>query len=96
MTFDPIASTTVTVTEDREPRFVHTAQDEAAEARLADYRARHGRSPNVLFVLMDDVGWGDFGCYGGGIAVSPSCCSIPDATGTSALRSRASSSSSCS
>ena len=20
-------------------------------------------------ILMDDVGWGDFGCYGGGIAV---------------------------
>jgi arylsulfatase len=69
MTFDAIASPTVTVTDDREPRFVHAEQDRAAETRLADYRARHGRSPNVLFVLMDDVGWGDFGCYGGGIAV---------------------------
>ena len=22
-------------------------------------------------VLFDDVGWGDFGCYGGGVAVGP-------------------------
>ena len=27
------------------------------------------RQPNVLVVLFDDVGWGDFGCYGGGVAV---------------------------
>ena len=25
--------------------------------------------PNLLVILMDDVGWGDFGCYGGGVAV---------------------------
>ena len=25
--------------------------------------------PNVLVILFDDVGWGDFGCYGGGVAV---------------------------
>jgi arylsulfatase len=25
--------------------------------------------PNFLVFLMDDVGWGDFGCYGGGVAV---------------------------
>ena len=29
-------------------------------------RARTGRRPNVVVILMDDVGWGDFGCYGGG------------------------------
>ena len=23
----------------------------------------------MLVILFDDVGWGDFGCYGGGVAV---------------------------
>ena len=24
--------------------------------------------PNVVFVLCDNIGWGDFGCYGGSTA----------------------------
>ena len=48
-----------------EPRFVFEDAEAAADARLAAY----GRKPNVLIVLFDDVGWGDFGCYGGGVAV---------------------------
>ena len=26
----------------------------------------HGQARTLLVILMDDVGWGDFGCYGGG------------------------------
>src|SRR5204862_106975 len=40
-----------------------------ATARLDEFVASTGRRPTVLVILMDDVGWGDFGCYGGGIAV---------------------------
>ncbi len=69
MAFDPIASPTVSVGDHREPVFVHESQEEEAERRLAAYRERHGRSPNVLVVLFDDVGWGDLGCYGGGAAL---------------------------
>jgi Sulfatase len=29
--------------------------------------SRQGR-PNIVFVLCDNVGWGDFGVYGGGTA----------------------------
>ena len=53
----------------REPVLVHAGQRAAAEAALAAHRARTGRAPNLLVILMDDVGWGDFGCYGGGVAV---------------------------
>ena len=41
----------------------------SARSKLDDFVARTGRRPNVLVILMDDVGWGDFGCYGGGVAV---------------------------
>jgi arylsulfatase len=68
--FDPIASPTTRVADNREPAFVHTADVAVAQEKLASFTNRHGgKQPNVLVVLMDDVGWGDFGCYGGGVAV---------------------------
>lgn len=67
--FDPIASRTHRTAENLEPFFAHPEQNEAAAKKLADYVKRRGRRPNVLIFMMDDVGWGDFGCYGGGVAV---------------------------
>ena len=69
MAHDPIASDTTALAPHREPRFVFAEDEAAAQAAIDAHRARHGRAPNVLVVLMDDVGWGDFGCYGGGVAV---------------------------
>ena len=52
--------------ENREPRLVHPSWLEAAEAKLAALEKKTGRKPNLLVYILDDVGWGDFGCYGGG------------------------------
>jgi len=68
MPFDPIASPTTPISDVREPAFVHPEAVAEAQRRLGAFRAA-GRRPNFLVVLMDDVGWGDFGCYGGGVAV---------------------------
>ena len=67
MAFDPISASTTRVSEHREPVFVHDDQEAVAQARLEAYITRTGRRPNVLVILFDDVGWGDFGCYGGGV-----------------------------
>ena len=69
MPLDPVVSPTVPLGAHREPVFRHFGQEEAADATTNDFRARHGRAPNVLIIMFDDVGWGDFGCYGGGVAV---------------------------
>jgi len=29
--------------------------------------AADGRKPNIVFILMDNLGYGELGCYGGGI-----------------------------
>ncbi len=67
--FDPIASQTVTRKPNWEPSFHHPEQEKAAGALLDHFKNRRKKRPNFLVYLMDDVGWGDMGCYGGGIAV---------------------------
>jgi arylsulfatase len=38
-------------------------QEPADAARAAKVK---GKKPNILFIMTDDVGWGDLGCFGGG------------------------------
>lgn len=66
---DPITGAIEAPAPNREPRFVLPQREHVARSKLDDFIARTGRRPNVLVILMDDVGWGDFGCYGGGVAV---------------------------
>lgn len=66
---DPVTGPVVVPAPNREPHFELPERADAAAAKLGAHVERTGRRPNVLVILMDDVGWGDFGCYGGGIAV---------------------------
>jgi len=57
------------VAEHLEPAFSHPDQQRAAETKLAALEKRFGRKPNVVILLVDDMGWGDPGCYGGGMLI---------------------------
>jgi arylsulfatase len=67
--FDPIATPTIRQADNLEPAFVHRTQAAVARRKLAEHLSRRKKRPNILIFMLDDVGWGDFGCYGGGIAV---------------------------
>jgi len=52
-----------------EPAIVHQAQQKEAEAKLKKFKKKSQQKPNILVFLVDDMGWGDPGVYGGGEAV---------------------------
>src|SRR5262245_50733064 len=68
MAHDPIVTEPVRAADHLEPRFVFEEHEAVARERLAAF-GKDGKRPNVLLIVFDDVGWGDFGCYGGGVAV---------------------------
>jgi arylsulfatase len=40
--------------------------EKTKESKVSETRSRHTR-PNIVFFLWDNFGWGELGCYGGGI-----------------------------
>ena len=47
-----------------EPTFPGSIGDTVADSTPWWPSRHHDRRPNLLVVLLDDVGFGDFGCYG--------------------------------
>ena len=41
-------------------------EDQAIDRKLADLEKRFGKKPNIIYVLADDIGWGELGSYLGG------------------------------
>ena len=52
-----------------EPAFPRPEQEKAAADKLAALEKKFGRKPNIVILLVDDMGWGDPGCYGGGMLI---------------------------
>ena len=60
---------TVRVADHLEPAIPRPNQEASARKKLATLREKTGQAPNILVFLVDDMGWGDVGVYGGGVAV---------------------------
>jgi arylsulfatase len=41
-------------------------EDRDIAERLAALEQRFGKKPNIVYILADDIGWGELGSYGGG------------------------------
>jgi arylsulfatase len=41
-------------------------QDKDIDAKLAALEQRTGKKPNIIYILTDDIGWGELGWQGGG------------------------------
>lgn len=55
--------------ENFEPVLRNTDQDKLVAAKLAALERRTGKKPNILILMVDDLGYGDAGAYGGGEAL---------------------------
>lgn len=42
-------------------------EDKLVDKRLAELKQKYGKKPNIIYILADDIGWGELGSYGGGI-----------------------------
>ena len=52
-----------------EPSIPRTQQEREVAQKLAERRRAAGKRPNIVWIVVDDMGYGDPGCYGGGKAV---------------------------
>lgn len=59
-------SKAVRTSETMEPALSFPEQEKSAARKLADLQAKTGKRPNIVWLLVDDMGWGDPGTYGGG------------------------------
>ena len=52
-----------------EPSILRPSQITEAQQKLAALQSSTGRRPNILLLVVDDLGWGDIGANGGGVII---------------------------
>jgi arylsulfatase A-like enzyme len=62
----PVFDRSVVIAENREASIPRPEQEAAVAEKLAALERRTGKKPNILWIVVDDMGYGDPGCYGGG------------------------------
>ncbi|MFO0990531.1 MAG: arylsulfatase [Hyphomicrobiales bacterium] len=64
-----VLSKAVRTSESMEPALTHPAEEAAAQAKLDALFAKTGKRPNIVWFVVDDMGYGDPGAFGGGGAI---------------------------
>ena len=64
-----VLSKAVRTQENMEPSLAYPDQEKAAAKELDDLYAKTGKRPNIVWLIVDDMGWGDPGVYGGGAII---------------------------
>lgn len=55
--------------ENFEPAIPHPTQAKEVLEKLSKLERKTGKKPNIVWLIIDDMGYGDPGCYGGGAAI---------------------------